>query len=106
MVKNAPSVEEIMGKLIEFIGDKPIVAHNARFDYGFIQNYSNYSFTKNKLIDTVKIGRILYPNLENYKLATLAKHIGIEEDGFHRAEFDCECCARVYVEYLDRLQVG
>ncbi len=101
MVKNSPFVEEVMPNLIQFIGNNPIVAHNANFDYKFIQSYSNNSFSKNKLIDTVQIGRKLYPHLANHKLGTIAKHIGITEDGFHRAEFDCECCAKIYMKYLE-----
>lgn len=100
MVRNSPQIEEVMPSLIEFVGDNPIVAHNANFDYKFIQNYSNDSFSKNKVIDTVQIGRRLYPELPNHKLGTIAKYIGITEDGFHRAEFDCECCAKIYINYL------
>lgn len=100
MVKTAPEIEEVMPELVSFVGDLSIVAHNANFDYKFIQNYSNYSFSKNKVIDTVPIGRKLYPELPNHKLGTIARHIGITEDGFHRAEFDCECCAKIYMEYL------
>ena len=99
MVQNSPFVEEIMPGLINFIGESPIVAHNANFDYKFIQNYSNNAFSRNTLIDTVQIGKKLYPNLPNHKLGTIAKHIGIIEDRFHRAEFDCECCAKIYIEY-------
>lgn len=101
MVKNAPQVEEVMPNLIEFIGNSKIVAHNANFDYKFIQNYSRNAFSKNTLIDTVQLGRKMYPNLPNHKLGTIAKHIGITEDSFHRAEFDCECCAKIYIEYLE-----
>lgn len=101
MVKNAPIVEEVMPNLIKFIGNSKIVAHNANFDYKFIQNYSNNAFSKNTLIDTVQLGRKMYPNLPNHKLGTIAKHIGITEDSFHRAEFDCECCAKIYIEYLE-----
>lgn len=100
MVKNAPQIEEAMPQLVDFVGNSAIVAHNANFDYKFIQNYSDNSFSKNKVIDTVPIGRKLYPELPNHKLGTIAKHIGITEDGFHRAEFDCECCAKIYMEYL------
>lgn len=100
MVRNSPMVEEVMPELIEFVGESPIVAHNANFDYKFIQNYSGNGFSNNQLIDTVPIGRKLYPQLPNHKLGTIAKHIGITEDGFHRAEFDCECCAKIYMEYL------
>lgn len=100
MVQKAPEVEEVMPQLIRFVGEAPIVAHNAGFDYKFIQNYSNQSFSNNRVIDTVQIGRRLFPELPNHKLGTIAKYIGITEDGFHRAEFDCECCAQIYMKYL------
>lgn len=103
MVEDSPRVEEVMPELIRFIGNCPIVAHNAPFDYQFIQNYSNGHFSTNEVIDTVSIGRKLYPSLPNHKLGTIAKHIGITEDGFHRAEFDCECCAKIYIEYLKEI---
>lgn len=103
MVKNAPQVEEVMPSLIKFVGEYPIVAHNAQFDYKFIQNYSGNSFSKNQVIDTVQVGRRLYPELQNHKLGTIAKHIGITEEGFHRAEFDCECCAKIYMQYLQAI---
>lgn len=101
MVKNAPKIEQVMPKLIKFIGDYPIVAHNANFDYSFLQNNSQKSFSKNKVIDTVAISRKMLPSLPNHKLNTVSKYIGIEEDGFHRAEFDCECCAKIYIKYLE-----
>ncbi len=100
MVKSSPTIEEVMPKLIQFVENHTIVAHNANFDYSFIQNYSSNSFSKNKVIDTVQIGRKMYPELPNHKLGTIAKHIGITEDGFHRAEFDCECCAKIYMNYI------
>lgn len=101
MVANSPIVEEIMPVLVDFIGESPIVAHNANFDYSFLQSYSNNSFSKNQVIDTVRIGRRLFPSLPNHKLGTIARHIGIMEDGFHRAEFDCECCAKIYIKSLE-----
>lgn len=100
MVQNAPSVEEVMPALIKFIGSLPIVAHNASFDMGFLQNNSNGSFSKNEVIDTVRLSRKMHPGLPNHKLGTVSRYLGITEDGFHRAEFDCECCARIYMKYL------
>lgn len=100
MVKDARPVWEVMQEVIAFIDNCTIVAHNAPFDVSFLQVYSNNSFSKNKVVDTVKLGRKMYPQLINHKLATIAHHIGIRETGFHRAEFDCECCAKIYLEYL------
>lgn len=92
-----------MPKLVEFIGNHIIVAHNANFDVSFLQNNSNKSFSKNKVIDTVALSRKMLPNLPNHKLNTVARYIGIQEDGFHRAEFDCECCAKIYIKYLENM---
>lgn len=103
MLEDAPTVEKVMPQIIDFIGESPIVAHNANFDYSFLQNNSNKSFTNNKVIDTVAISRKMLPNLPNHKLNTVAKCIGIQEEGFHRAEFDCECCAKIYIKYLENI---
>lgn len=103
MLENAPELDKVMPELVNFIGDNPIVAHNANFDYSFLQNNSNRSFTKNKVIDTVAISREMLPNLPNHKLNTVARCIGIKEEGFHRAEFDCECCAKIYIKYLENI---
>ena len=103
MLENAPQIEEVMPKLVEFIGNHIIVAHNANFDVSFLQNNSNKSFSKNKVIDTVALSRKMLPNLPNHKLNTVARCIGIQEDGFHRAEFDCECCAKIYIKYLENM---
>lgn len=102
MVSNSPTIDEIMPNLVEFISDYPIIAHNANFDMSFLKKFSKGSFKKNNIIDTVKIARNLYPKLPNHKLGTVAKHIGITEEGFHRAEFDCECCAQIYIEYVKK----
>ena len=40
------------------------------------------------------------PFLPNHKLGTVAKYMGITDDGFHRAEFVCECCAQIYMKYI------
>ena len=103
MLENAPQIEEVMPKLVKFIGNHIIVAHNANFDVSFLQNNSNKSFSKNKVIDTVALSRKMLPNLPNHKLNTVARYIGIQEDGFHRAEFDCECCAKIYIKYLENM---
>ncbi len=100
MVKNAPTIEMVMPNLIEFIQEYPIVAHNASFDMGFLQINSNYHFKKNRVIDTVRLSRRMHPELPNHKLGTVARYIGITEEGYHRAEFDCECCAQIYMKYL------
>lgn len=105
MVKNAPRKEEIKEELVNFIGNNTIVAHNASFDMNFLNNSFDNKFKNNKIIDTVKLSRIMHPELPNHKLSTVSEYIGITEDGYHRAEFDCECCAKIYMKYLEREMV-
>lgn len=100
LVLHAPCIKEIQPLLIDFISNYTIVAHNASFDMKFLQENFRGNFKQNRVIDTVQLSRQMFPKLENHKLGTVAKHIGIKEDGFHRAEFDCECCAKIYMEYL------
>ncbi|NBS00382.1 MAG: endonuclease, partial [Actinobacteria bacterium] len=76
MVCNAPAIEEVLDSLLEFIGDSVLVAHNARFDIGFI----NASLVRdgrekltNRVLDTVGLARRLVGGeVENCKLSTLA----------------------------------
>src|SRR5699024_9346218 len=71
MLENAPSEEEIFPKIFEFIGDNPIVAHNAIFDYSFLNKTSKRLFNKpfeNRYIDTQFMFKEVYPHLESWGL--------------------------------------
>ena len=99
MAEKSPCIEKVTPELISVVGSNPLVAHNANFDMGFLRYNSNNSFMENEIIDTLELSRKMAPNLPNHKLGTMAKYIGITEEGFHRAEFDCECCAMIYMKY-------
>lgn len=110
MVKNKPTIYKILPDLLDFIGDYPIVAHNAMFDVGFIKNACKRHFKdesywiKNKIIDTVKLSRTMFPNLPNHKLGTVSSHLGIEIKNQHRATDDALATAQIYIEYLNYLE--
>ena len=92
MVCNAPAIEEVLDSLLEFIGDSVLVAHNARFDIGFI----NASLVRdgrekltNRVLDTVGLARRLVGGeVENCKLSTLAASLGFSNQPSHRAIID------------------
>ena len=69
MVEDAPTEEEVMPKILEFIGDYPIVAHNAIFDYSFL-NEAKIRVTGKKLenphIDTQVMFKEIAPDLESH----------------------------------------
>ena len=111
MVKNCPTIEEVMPRFIDFIGDDVLVAHNSDFDMKFILNqlYSQgYKKIKNKAIDTLKLSRqkvreydILTDRnkkLDSYKLENLKYAFGLWDVGSHNAIDDCKVCAYVYLK--------
>ncbi len=78
MVKDKPTIEEILPKFIEFIGDSVLVAHNAEFDMGFINEkcrQENIEFN-NKSVDTLTLARVLLPDLKRHRLNVVAKALG------------------------------
>ena len=92
MVMNSPPIEAVLDDLVEFIGDSVIVAHNARFDMGFIQSSlerDGRPRLTNKVVDTVSLARRLVRNeVPNCKLSTLAESLGLNHQPAHRAMND------------------
>ncbi|HAA80630.1 MAG TPA: PolC-type DNA polymerase III, partial [Thermoanaerobacter sp.] len=74
MVKDAPSIEEILPKFLEFASNSVLVAHNANFDVSFIKSKAKkFNLNvNNAVLDTLELSRHLYKDLKNYKLDTLA----------------------------------
>lgn len=89
MVANAPSIEETLGPLLQFIGNSVLVAHNARFDIGFINAAllrADLEPLSNRVLDTVGLARRLVgAEVKNCKLATLATSLNLKHQPCHRA---------------------
>jgi len=91
MVADAPTEAEIMPKILEFIGDYPIVAHNAIFDYTFLNEASLRTTGQeltNTRIDTQQMFKEIYPDLESHGLEALTKRFHVELNNHHRAMAD------------------
>ncbi len=97
MVADAPRFHEIAPKLKEFLSRGVFVAHNAAFDYSFIQaEFARLGETwEASRLCTVKMARHLFPELPSRSLGNLCDHLMIEIFGRHRADGDAE--ATVYV---------
>lgn len=103
-VKGKPVISECIGKLIDFIDDLPIVAHNADFDINFLLANSFYvkrHVTSKYKIDTVKLSRKIFKGLPNHKLSTIKKHLNLDLDS-HRASSDCQVCGEIYLRYCEK----
>ncbi len=88
MVKGAPELEEKLPEFIEFVGDAVLVAHNARFDMGFIQeNCKRIGLPelRNPVLDTLELARFLFPAMKNHRLNTLSDKFKISLENHHRA---------------------
>jgi len=95
MLEGCDTEENVTKRFKEFILDLPMVAHNAKFDIGFISaSYNKYNLGEftNTVLDTMSMARMLYPNWKNHKLSTLVKQLEVpwDEDAHHRADYDSE----------------
>ncbi len=93
MVKNAPEIEEVLKDFKAFMGDHTLVAHNASFDMGFLNiglERMGDERASNPVIDTLELGRFLYPDMKNHRLNTLCKVFNIDLTQHHRAIYDAE----------------
>ncbi|MDW0116350.1 exonuclease domain-containing protein [Sporosarcina thermotolerans] len=98
MVEWAPTIEQKIYELIEFIGEFPIIAHNASFDMGFLyalDNIQGIQIPEYTVIDTVPLARKTITETPNHKLGTLAKYLQLEHDA-HDAIGDCLATAAIY----------
>lgn len=99
MVADAPTEEEIYPKIFEFIGDYPLVAHNAIFDFSFLNKTSKRLYNKplrNNYIDTQVMFKEVYPQMESCGLAALMQKFKVEFTTRHRAMADAIGLAKAY----------
>ncbi|MBO7550535.1 MAG: DEAD/DEAH box helicase [Fibrobacter sp.] len=102
----AEGFADIAGKICEFIGDLPLVAHNAAFDSRFLKNslkkvgidYENHPFW-----DSLTFSRIAYQDAPNHRLDTLVQMLNIERSRAHRALPDADACGRLFVMAFEKI---
>ena len=106
MLRGAPKIEEIMPKLLAFIGERPLVAHNARFDTCFVTqecSRQHLDFTV-KAIDTLTLAQNMLPNLGKYKLDIVAKEFELGDFNHHRAADDAVICGQIAAKFFTMLE--
>ena len=106
MVKGKPKIETLLGPLSDFCADDILVAHNAAFDYGFLNaDYNKHEVhtPRGVILDSYPMAKKVFPGLANYKLITLVQHLQIDAKGFHRAEGDATYCAQLLLKIIERV---
>ncbi len=101
MVSGCDTEEHVTKRFLEWVGDCPMVAHNAKFDISFMRAACNkYHFPEfhATVLDTMSIARMLHPEWPNHKLQTLTKRLDIpwDEEKHHRADYDAEGTALAF----------
>ena len=106
MVMEAPGIEVILPQFLEFAGGGVLVAHNAGFDVGFIeQNCRELGLDDHFVyVDTVALARVLLPTLSKYKLNIVAKALNISLENHHRAVDDAGATAEIFVKFVEMLK--
>ena len=108
MLKDKDTEEHAIKRFIEWFGDLPMVAHNAKFDVSFLEmcykKYNLGTFT-NPVIDTLELSRTLDNNYARHSLSALVKRYNVpwDEDAHHRGDYDAEGTALVFHKMLEKL---
>ena len=106
MVTGARTLDAVLPEFLDFCGSSVMVAHNADFDMGFIDEKAkarNLS-TDFTVVDTVAVSRAVLTDLKRYKLDTVAKRLGISLENHHRAVDDATATAEIFLKLLGMLE--
>ena len=109
MLKGKPNEEDTVKEFIEWVGDLPMVAHNAKFDTSFLEMaYKKYNLGeyKNTVIDTLELSRTMDNTFARHSLSALVKRYNVpfDEEAHHRADYDAEGTAYVFAKMLKKLE--
>ena len=106
MLVGAPKPAEALASFLEFVGNRPLVAHNAEFDIGFIRKgcrEAGLEFNPTYL-DTLVLAQNLLPELNKHKLDIVAEHLGLPAFRHHRAGDDAATCGLFLPHFFKRLE--
>ena len=107
MLVDAPEIDEVLTEFKEWVGDAIFVAHNASFDMGFIDTgYESVGLgeSTNGVIDTLELSRTINTEFGKHGLNFLAKKYGVELTQHHRAIYDTEATAYIFIKMLKQLE--
>ena len=106
MVKDAETIDKVLPKVLDFVGDSVLVAHNADFDIGFLKyNAKQLGLSlENTYVDTLRLAKEIFPDYKKYKLGIIAENLGIEVLVAHRALDDVDTTVKVFKVMLQKLK--
>lgn len=102
MVENAPEFYQIIDSFNSFIGDLPLVAHNAPFDMKHLYVNGLDSIENKVVYDTLVLSKSVIKEADSYKLQNICNYVGIYFDNAHNASSDCLATGLLFVNLLTR----
>ena len=105
-LKSAPSIEEVLPEFLKFIGESMLIAHNAGFDVGFLEQACRRCGIERSFayLDTVELARLFLPELTRFRLDTVAKALKLPPFAHHRATDDARVCGEIFGALLDKMK--
>ena len=107
MLKDAASCGEVMAQFCDFIGDDNLLAHNASFDKKFLDNeLAQISrHYQGELTCSLLVSRRINIDSQSHSLGNLVNQLNLSEEGsFHRALFDAQMTAKLWLHMLDNIK--
>jgi DNA polymerase-3 subunit epsilon len=110
-VAGKPKFAAIADQLMKFLGDADIIAHNAPFDFGFLDaelfRCQRPPLDRRRMIDSLAMAKTRFPGMPN-NLDALCRRLGVDNSmrGNHNAVLDCQLLAQVYLEMMGGKQPG
>ncbi len=106
MLSGAPKIGEALPKLLAFIGDGILVAHNAQFDTTFVYQEAKRLGIDFKVrsADTMVLSQCLLPEMNQHKLNLVAKSLDLGDFNHHRAADDALMCGKIFAKLLEKLE--
>lgn len=99
-VKGAPTIPTLLPRVVEFVGEAPVIGHNIQFDLGFLRQHR--ILQQNPSIDTFELASILIPEAPRYSLTVLTETLGIEMAQAHRALSDAVATKDLFLRLMER----
>lgn len=106
MVIDAETIDTLLPKFLDFVGDSVLVAHNASFDVSFIRKFAHDLGRKldNSVLDTMTLSHILFPELGKYTLDRICKELKIKLLNHHRAVDDADATAKIFKRFIPMMK--
>ncbi len=102
LVRDKPTISEVLPKFLDFVEDDILIAHNAIFDMGFLNANSFKYFNKsleNKNLCTLNLAKKIVPTIPSYRLSSLCNYFDIKNECAHRAMGDVYATTKLFFKF-------